>query len=139
MKSIVILFVTFLLWGCSPSDEAHPVISSHGEAFNAGDIEAMSSLQHPDIEWFAVDGSEMRLEIAGRDALAEMLVAYRNSNPTVTGTMSDWSQNGPYIAVTETASWTVKDGANRSQSATSVYEMEEGLIRRVWYFPAVSD
>jgi hypothetical protein len=79
------------------------------------------------------------LEIAGRDALAEMLIAYRNSNPTVVGKTRDWSQNGPYIAVTETASWTTQDGSKQSQSATSVYEMEDGLIRRVWYFPAVAD
>lgn len=141
MKNIHLIAIG--IWGatlaaCAPADTPHPLIESHVAAFNAGDLEAMSALQHPDIEWFGIEGSEMRLEISGREALGTMLADYRASNPTVVGTTRDWSVNGDFVSVVETASWTTGDGASRSQSATSVYELEDGLIRRVWYYPSVS-
>ena len=139
MRLLITLLTAFMLFGCSASEEPHPVIARHVDAFNAGDLEVMSALQHPDIEWFGIDGADMRLEIAGREALAEMLDAYRSNNPTVVGMTRDWSQNGPYVSVIETASWTTEDGTKRAQSALSVYELQDGLIRRVWYFPSVSE
>jgi len=50
---------------------------------------------------------------------------------------ADWNVNVPYVSVTETANWTATDGTKKSQSSMTVYELEDNLIRRVWYYPAV--
>lgn len=137
MKHVLIIAVCFALTACNQAAPPHPVIIAHVDAFNAKDIAAMAKVEHPEIEWFAVSGSDLTLEISGRDALSDMMEGYLKANPSVTGTLRDWSINGNFIAVTETAAWTTKNGQKKSQSALTVYELEDGLIRRVWYYPAV--
>lgn len=146
-----LLLACTLLWLCACSDlpktEAtspetvapHPVITAHVEAFNAQDAAAMSQLQHPDIEWFSVNGSDMELAVKGREDLAEEMKNMFTSPIRVRGDLRDWSMNGNYVAVTETASWTNKKGEAKAQSALTVYEMEDGLIRRVYYYPTVNN
>ena len=45
---------------------------------------------------------------------------------------------GPYVAIRERVSWTAKSG-RRTQTALGVYEVRDGRVRRVWYYPAVRD
>ncbi len=126
-----------VLTACQQTATPHPVIAAHVDAFNAKDISAMAKVEHPDIEWFSVSGGDISLEVAGRDELSQMMEGYLKANPNVTGTLRDWSLNGNFIAVTETVSWTTATGEHKSQSALTVYELEDELIRRVWYYPAV--
>jgi len=138
-----ILSLALLVTACSATEPSvvapHPVIQAHVDAFNAKDIAAMAAVEHPDIEWLSINGSDISTEVAGRDALSEMMEDYLKNNPSVKGTLRDWGVNGNYVSVTETARWTTKDGFQKSQSATTVYELEDNLIRRVWYYPAVTD
>lgn len=136
-KHILIIAACLALTACNQAATPHPIITAHVDAFNAKDVAAMAEFEHPDTEWFAVNGGDMTLEISGRDALSEMMKDYLKSNPNVTGKLRDWSINGNFISVTETASWTTKTGDEKSQSALAVYELENGLIRRVSYYPAV--
>lgn len=115
------------------------IISEHVRAFNAGDVAAMAKMQHPDIEWLSVSGSELSVEVSGRNELSNNMAEYFNSPTKVTGDLRDWSVNPPYVSVTETASWTAKDGTEKSQSSLTVYQLEDNLIRRVWYYPAVDN
>lgn len=115
------------------------IISEHTRAFNAGDVQAMAKMQHPDIEWLSVSGATVSTEVAGRDALSKNMAEYFKSPTKVTGKLRDWSVNPPYVSVTETASWTTKGGEQKSQSSLTVYELEDNLIRRVWYYPAVEN
>lgn len=139
MKNLSVLIALLFITACQQAAAPHPVIAAHVEAFNAGDVKAMSKSEHPDIEWLSINGSEVILEVKGRDALNEMMVEYLAENPSVKGTLRDWSQNGDYISVTETASWMTDKGEMKAQSSLSVYQMEDSLIRRVWYYPAVQD
>jgi hypothetical protein len=115
------------------------IVSEHLHAFNAGDVDGMATMQHPDIEWLSVNGNSITVEVAGRDALSKNMAEYFQSPTKVTGSLRDWSVNDPYVSVTETASWTAKDGTQKSQSSMTVYELEDNLIRRVWYYPAVDN
>jgi len=138
------LFTAPLLSGCidaSTQNSTAPigVISEHVRAFNAGDVEAMSKQQHPNIEWLSVNGANISVQVSGRDALARNMTKYFNSPTKVTNTLRNWSINTPYVSVTETASWTAKDGTPKSQRSLTVYQMEDNLIRRVWYYPAVDN
>jgi len=139
-----ILFGVFFLSACvDPRAPEHAVpksiISEHVRAFNAGDVEAMAKMQHPNIEWLSVSGTEISVEVAGRDALSKNMAEYFKSPTKVTGKLRDWSVNIPYVSVTETASWAAADGTQKSQSSLTVYELEDNLIRRVWYYPSVED
>lgn len=134
----------FALVACIQPVEQQPImpvkiVSEHVRAFNAGDVAAMAKMQHPDIEWLSVSGNSISVEVAGRDALSKNMTEYFQSPTKVTGSLRDWSVNDPYVSVTETASWTAKDGTKKSQSSMTVYELEDNLIRRVWYYPAVDN
>lgn len=126
-----------LFSACQQAAEPHPVVVAHVDAFNARNFEAMSRVEHPEIEWLTVSDSEITVDVSGRDTLMEVVRDYTTSNPTVTGEIRDWSVNGNYISVVETARWKTDDGIPKAQSALSVYQLEDGLIRRVWYYPSV--
>jgi len=133
-----------LLTGCVDAldpESAVPksIVAQHVRAFNAGNVEGMSKMQHPQIQWLSVKGNVVSVEVNGRAELAKNMTEYFKSPTKVTGTLRDWSINAPYVSVTETASWTAADGTQKSQSSTTVYELEDNLIRRVWYYPAVDD
>lgn len=128
-----------LLTACQQAAAPHPVIVAHVDAFNARDFDAMERVEHPNIEWLTVKDSEITVDVSGRDTLTEVVRDYTESNPTVTGDLRDWSVNGNYVSVTETARWTAEDGLQKTQSALTVYQLEDGLIRRVWYYPAIRE
>ncbi len=128
-----------LLTACQQAAEPHPVVVAHVDAFNARDFDAMERVEHPDIEWLTVKDSDITVDVSGRDTLTEVVRSYTASNPTVMGDLRDWSVNGNYVSVTETARWTGEDGLQKAQSALTVYQLENGLIRRVWYYPAVRE
>ena len=143
----VVLYITAgllslsLLTGCNAMDPETAVpksiVAEHVRAFNAGNVEAMTKMQHPNIQWLSVKGNAVSVEVSGRAALAKNMTEYFKSPTKVTGTLKGWNVNTPYVSVTETASWTAKDGTKKIQSSMTVYELEDNLIRRVWYFPAV--
>ena len=144
----VVLYITAgllslsLLTGCNAMDPETAVpksiVAEHVRAFNAGNVEAMTKMQHPNIQWLSVKGNAVSVEVSGRAALAKNMTEYFKSPTKVTGTLKGWNVNTPYVSVTETASWTAKDGTKKIQSSMTVYELEDNLIRRVWYYPAVN-
>ena len=133
------LAIALLLSACSQSETAqqgHPLILAHVTAFNAQDAQAMAKVEHPDIEWYSVKDAEISVEVSGRDNLTKYMEGYFKSPTKTTGSLRDWSINGDYVAVTETAKWQTASGEDKSQSSLTVYHIEEDLIRRVWYYPA---
>lgn len=141
---IILCSVMGFLAGCVNAtlpEHAVPksIITEHIRAFNVGDVAAMAKMQHPDIEWLSVSGAKISLQVSGRDALAKNMTEYFKSPTRVTGNLRDWSVNAPFISVTEVANWTAKDGTKKSQSSLTVYELQDNLIRRVWYYPAVTN
>ena len=142
MMKPLLLATALLLSACSQGEslqQAHPLIQAHVDAFNAQDAQAMAEVEHPDIEWFSVNDSEMSIEVSGRENLTNFMESYFKSPVKTTGSLRDWSVNGDYVAVTETAKWKTSSGENKSQSSLTVYHIEDNLIRRVWYYPAVSN
>ena len=150
MKRILLGCVTSVfLMACSPGvdpsqgtdsspelTEAQQIISDYVQSFNDCDLQAASTLMHEEIEWLTISGSSVDVTTQGKAALIEALTAYMTNGCSTVSTLSDWSVNGPHIAVKETAGWMNADGESQSQSATAVYEIEDQLVRRVWYFPA---
>jgi hypothetical protein len=113
------------------------VVRSFIEAFNARDMPALMALAHPEIEWLSVDGAQIAVEARGAAALETSLVSYFQSCESCRSAIEVTSVNGNFVTAVETASWT-SAGTTRSQSSTSVYELVDDKVRRVWYFPAVA-
>lgn len=115
------------------------IVSAHVDAFNEGDVAGMSKMQHPDIEWLNISGANISMQASGRAALAKNMEDYFKSSTRVKGTLSNWNLNGDYVSVTETVRWKTTAGEAKSQSALTVYQLEDNLIRRVWYYPSVEN
>jgi hypothetical protein len=49
------------------------------------------------------------------------------------GSLRDWAVAGDLISVVETASVLGEDGVRTQSDTLTAYEIEDGLIRRVWY------
>ena len=136
MAQISILFLLSL--SSSASDgENKTIISAYMDAYNRCDLNEIKTYFHTDIEWLSVEGSKLEIVSAGKDKLIDDLESYMKNGCTSKSEVSEWSFNGNYVAVRETAFWQSADRKKLSQSATAVYEIEDGKIRRVWYYPAV--
>ena len=105
-------------------------------AYNRHDVPAMLELVDTGFVWLNLVGDSVQVETRGRDALKSGLESYFRSIPTAQSTMETISSLGPWVSVRERAHWRTESGA-RSQAALSVYEVREGRLRRVWYYPAV--
>ena len=112
------------------------IIAEYVDAYNARDLEAMSGLMHPDIQWLSVDGASIEIVADGKDDLSAQMRAYMASSAATTSEIGDEIADGCFVAVREIARWAGSDGSERSQSALAVYELESGAVRRVWYYPS---
>ena len=123
-------------WAEQPSPSELQVAVSYVEAYNARDLPAMLALMHDEIEWLSVEGSEVLSFASGKEDLGAQMKAYLASPGATFSTVEGSVKDGRFVAVREVAHWTDAEGNARSQSALAVYEVEEGLVRRVWYYPA---
>lgn len=115
------------------------VVRAQVAAFNRHDGDALAALLAPEVKWLSVDGDKLSVEGDGREAMRTWLIGYFKSFPDVHSEMADLTQTGAFVSYRERASWTAKDGKPRAQQAIAVYEVRDGLIVRVWYFPAVRE
>lgn len=112
------------------------VVHEQMDAFNRHDVEAMAAQVAPDFVWLSVDGDEVVVEVRGRMALAEGMRSYFSSLPSVRSEVEAAMVSGSFVTIRERAIWADESGVERSQVALGVYEVRDGLIQRVWYYPA---
>lgn len=111
------------------------VVERYLDAYNDHDVDAMLEFVHPDIQWLSIDGDRVRIETDGTEALAQAMRGYFEAVPSTRSSIETMMVSGNRVSVRERAHWK-SSGQARSQTALSVYELVEGRIRRVWYFPA---
>ena len=99
-------------------------------------MEALVATVSDDFVWYNIDGAKMAAETSDRDSLRKGMQGYFKSVPSARSVIDALTVNGAFVSVKERAMWKNKAGESKSQSALAVYEVQEGLIRRVWYFPA---
>ena len=131
-----------LVFAVSTGASQQPAVPDHAatvrafvDAFNAQNVERMLALVTADVEWISVDGVKLSTETAGKDALRTSMTAYFKGCPTCRSAVEIGTATANRVATVETASWTGAAGP-RSQRGLAVYEFKDGLIRRVYYFPA---
>ena len=140
-KVTALVFMLLGLVGCvttaSNSVNSHnEIVSAYTIAYNNRDLAAMTALMHPDIQWLSVEGDQITIFANGKTDLTEQMSNYMSSPSATTSTLAGSVKDDRFFAVREIASWMRKDGAEATQSALAVYEISDGLIRRVWYYPA---
>lgn len=118
-----------------PAPRDYATISSYIAAYNERDVQAMSALMHPDVQWLSIEGHEVQVVANGKADLVSQMRAHLSSPSVTSSTLEGAVANGPYLAVREIARWRREDGSMAEQSSMVVYEIRGGLIRRVWYFP----
>lgn len=103
-------------------------------AFNSHDVEAMLQLTHADVQWLYIHEDTLMLEANGVAALEKAMRGYFSMIPSAHSTVEAKMEAGEFVSVWERVRWEGKNG-EKTQSSLAVYEVKEGLIRRVWYYP----
>ena len=113
------------------------LIDEFSAAFNAHNPEKMASFVTDDFALYYVstDG-EAELATQGPKALAREMAQYFQALPTVASKLDQRNEVGDYVSFRETASWTTANGQQKSQASLAVYQIADGKIQRVWYYPA---
>lgn len=140
MRTCRILVAAFVLLfaplAYSESGSSHlRTVEQFIAAFNAHDSGAMAGLVTEDVAWLSIAGDKVGIETSGKSELVASMDAYFKSCPTCQSVLSGTISTAGRVSAVEIASWQGKAGL-KSQRGLSVYEFSEGLIHRVYYFPA---
>jgi len=121
----------------TPFRERDPedVIRSQLRAFNAHDANAMVANLHEGFAWFGVDSDVMTLEMQGRGRFFDSMREYFNSVAGARAEIEEMFVAGDFVTARERSYW-LQGRAELSQASLSIYEVRDGLIYRVWYYPA---
>lgn len=112
------------------------LVESYIRAFNDHDPSAIGGLAAEDVAWHYVAGDGLATESRGRGSLVEGMTGYFESLPMVRAELEHVHAEGSFAVGRERLFWRDSGGAERSQAAYAVYEIRDGLLRNVWYFPA---
>jgi hypothetical protein len=104
-------------------------------AYNKRDLTSMLALATPDIEWMSVSPKGMSIETRGHDALRNTAESAFRECPSCQASIEQVRRAGSRVTAIEHASWDTASGS-MSRRSLSVYEFRDGLISRVYYFPA---
>ncbi|MFN3960626.1 MAG: nuclear transport factor 2 family protein [Parvularculaceae bacterium] len=136
MKKVAIAVVTGLA-GFQPAaaDDTANVVHALTEAFNRHDVSAMRALWHEYIAWLEIDGETISVVMRGASAFETAMMDYFKSYPDVRSTLAGAAESGAFLSGVETVNWN-SGAVSRRQSGPVVYEVREGKVFRVWYYPA---
>lgn len=114
------------------------VLHAYVDAFNRHDAAAVAALLAPRVKWMTVDTDKLTVEGEGRDAVHSWLDSFFKAEPDVRTELLSLEQTGILLAVHERVTATV-NGKTRREQSHAVYEVRDGLLTHVWYFPAVRE
>jgi ketosteroid isomerase-like protein len=115
------------------------LLRAYLDAFNRHDADTVAAFCAENFKWYSVEGDKTSADAENRAQLRDWLAGYFKSLPTVRSEFLSIEQTGPFLSVRERASWDNKEGRRVSQQALGVYEIRDGLIQRVWYYPSAKD
>lgn len=117
------------------SDTNVQTVENFVQAFNERNLEGMLALVAEDVQWLSIDGQKLSTETTNKTELSIAMQDYFSGCESCRSNIKNINSNKNWVCATETASWNSKTGS-KSQSSFSVYEFENGLIKRVYYFPS---
>ena len=111
------------------AESPEELVQRQVNAYNLHDLEAFLATYSEDVEVFV---PPHRPAYQGRQALEERFVQFFAQAPNVHARIGDRLLSGRYVIDREHVTG-LPDGAK--VEAVAVYEVVEGLIRRVWFLP----
>jgi hypothetical protein len=132
---VLLLMSSLVVQSNEPTTSQVNTVKLFIAAFNSHDSSAMAKLVADDIQWLSIAGEQVTVETKGKHDLVEGMNAYFKSCPTCRSKLTDVTSTSSRVSAVEIATWQGKSGL-KSQSAISVYEFSNGVISRVYYFPA---
>ncbi len=107
------------------------------QAYNERDHAEYASMLAEDVRWYSINGNEISVEGEGAAAIAAWTRSYlEESCTTCRSELLSVARSGRFVATIERASWTGADGSCLTQTSPAVYEVIDGRVRAVWYYPA---
>jgi hypothetical protein len=133
-----LLSITALLLAVAaelPTDPA-ATVRTFVEAYNARDYSAFSAMLAEDAHWYSVNGKQISIDGEGAAAIVAQTRKHLERCTACRSELLSASASGRFVTTIERASWSGADGRCVSQSSPAVYEIADGRIRAVWYYPA---
>ncbi|NNE69861.1 MAG: SnoaL-like domain-containing protein [Rhodothermales bacterium] len=138
MNRLIPFLLLVVATGCAGTQaltvESGPedVIETMVEAYAARDLDAMMAVFDPNIEWMSVEGDDITMVATGRPPLRSMMAENLAAYPDASWRVESMHRVGAYVTTTEHATW---DGGQSSLRNAVVYEVRDGLVKRIWFFP----
>ena len=114
------------------------LINEYIELYNQHDLDNMLNLLSDEVKWMSVSEDKLNIETQGKEELRESLKNYFENIPSARSELLFLEARGDYLQAFEKALWKNKDGEEKSQCASSVYELDGNLIKNIWYYPSFS-
>jgi hypothetical protein len=112
----------------SAMSEAETLAQRQLDAYNVGDLEAFVACYTPDVEIFDLHSGELRM--SGRDAMRDRYGKLFEANPEQKAELLNRIAQGSTVVDHERV---VGRADGKVVFAVAIYQVEEGLIRRVWF------
>ncbi len=134
MKKYLYFSLSLLtLAACTTSNNSVQTVEAYLDAYNQHDIEGMFEYLSDDVKWKSVAEDKISIETDTKEKLKSVLEGYFQDIPSTRSEIQHVAAHGNFVNAFEKASWTNKEGETQQQCAASVYELEEGLIKNIWY------
>jgi len=117
-----------------PANEV-AIVRQYVAAYNRKALDEMMRYADDAIQWMSVKDRSIVVETRDKKALRGAMKNYFQSGSTSYSQIFGVSKNGQYVSGIEKASWK-SGGKTLHQCAPVVYQVEQSLIKNVWYFPA---
>jgi hypothetical protein len=111
------------------------IVYSYIAAFNARDIDAMLEMVTDDVQWLSISGDKITVEAKSKEVLRTTMVEYFKSCASCRSRLGHTFSSNNRVSALEVAIFQTSKGV-QEQRSVSLYEFSNGLIKRVYYFPA---
>lgn len=140
--SVCLLLISFVP-AYSSADDVMPtnantsieVVEQFIVSFNEHNVGKLLSHTTDTVHWFNMSGSKMLIETSSKNELGSAMADYFQTLPDAKATLTQAVSSGNYVSTVEKVTWS-HDGELDSQCSIGVYELQQGKINAVWYYPA---
>ena len=111
------------------------VVEQFVQAFNEHSVERLLSYTTDSVHWFNLSGTKMLTETSSKNELGAAMADYFATLADAKATLTQVVSSANYVSTVEKVTWS-NEGEMSSQCSLGVYELQQGKINAVWYYPA---
>lgn len=136
LKNLLLCAALLLSLPCAANGNAAlDNVAGFMRAYNAHDIDDMLIRMTDDVKWLGVADHQLVVETSDKDALRMAMIAHFAAKPQARSKIRSSLALGDTVALVEQAFY-MSNGQNLSQCAMSLYQLQQGLIASITYYPA---